>query len=111
MNIETREPPKCRVQRPNGLWDYGGNQWVGSPHAFVMNRPVHLPALAAVGGRLPTPIEFVGRNVFPDHSLQNLLTVSNSLTLQNHLSVAEIAVEVEIATFIVDPRLLPVVAP
>src|SRR5579862_6432128 len=94
--------------RPTTCADYGGNQdLAGSPRAFVMNRPVHLPSLSAVSGRLPTPIKFVSRNVFPDHSLQNLLPASNGFTLENHLSIVEAADEVEVAAFIVDPGLLP----
>src|SRR5215467_10441892 len=107
-NTRTAEMSRPAAQRPMGITEV--ISVAGSPPTFVMNRPVHLPGLAAVSGGLPTPIEFVSRNVFPDHSLQDLLAVPNRLTLENHLSVAEIADEVEVTTFIVDPRLLPTVA-
>ena len=75
---------------------------------LVVNRPVDLPGLATVGGGFPTPIQFVGADVFPHHSLQDLLAVLCGLALENHLPIFEVANEIEVATLVVDPGLLPV---
>src|SRR5215472_16857508 len=72
-----------------------------------MDGPVDLPGFAAVVRRFPTPIQFVGRDVFPYHALQNLCTISDRFALQDHLAIFEITNEIKITAFVVDPSLFP----
>src|SRR2546423_5744488 len=73
-----------------------------------MNRPLHLPGFAAVAGGFPAPIEFVGPDIFPDHTLQDSGAIfTRRLALQDHLAAFEFPCEIEIATLIVHPGLLP----
>ena len=77
-----------------------------------MNWPIDLPGFPAIAGGFPTPVELAARNVLPDHALQDLSAVRpNPFTLQNHLPIFEFANKVEIATLIVNPRLLPLIRP
>jgi len=72
-----------------------------------MDRPIDLPGLAAVVRGFPTPIHFVGRDVFPDHALQNLCAITDGFATEDHLAILELADEIKVATFVVHPCLFP----
>src|SRR6266404_4479034 len=76
--------------------------------ALVVDRPHHPPRLSAVFGSFPTPIEFVEADVLECHSLHSLGAIwTRHIPPQDHLPIFEFAYEVEVSTFVVDPRLLP----
>src|SRR6266403_5052043 len=76
--------------------------------ALVVDRPHHPPRLSAVFGSFPTPIEFVEADVLEYHSVHSLGAVwTRDLARQNHLAIFEFPHEVEVATFVVHPSLLP----
>ena len=79
-----------------------------SDFALVVDGPIHLPRFTAIGRRFPTPVEFVGGDIFPDHALEGSLAVlADSFALKNHLAVFEVSGEIKIAALVVDPGLLP----
>src|SRR6516225_9333406 len=72
-----------------------------------MDGPVDLPRLATVARGFPAPIHFFGRDVLPDHALQNLCAITDGFALEDHVAILEITDEIKIAAFVVDPRLFP----
>ena len=75
--------------------------------ALVMDGPVDLPGFATVARGFPAPIYFVGRDVLPDHALQNLCAITDGFALEDHVAILEVTDEIKIASFVVDPRLFP----
>src|SRR5882762_7318377 len=71
---------------------------VASAFTLVVNRPIHLPGFAAIGGGFPTPVEFGWRDVLKYHALHRARAVfADHLALQNHLAVFEVADKIQIA--------------
>src|SRR5260370_36708517 len=100
--IGTLERRRCSGSCARFTIGYRSN-WCESAFASVVDRPVYLPGLAAVARRFPTPVEFICANVLPDHALQALHAVANFFALQDHLPVAEVTNEIEIASLVIDP--------
>ena len=73
----------------------------------VLDLPQGAPALAAIIGAFPIPIELIRVDIEPDHALFTRLPADDGIAGEDHPVVFEAAGEIQIGAVIIHPGLAP----